>query len=306
MPAVFPCRKSEGTDMAKMILFAIAIFAAIMAPCAFAEQTLTASKIAAAPIIDGKADEPLWQEALPVITHDNVADIDVELRAVYSEDMIFFLVKFPDGDESRTHKSWVWNPSQDIYEVGKDREDVFIFKWNTASDTIVDMRLDSEDIYAADEWFWKAWRSDPAGFSDDKFQIISSSKREEATELTTRSDKTMYLQRLPDKGRTVFETVMPEDFTENVIPRFRHVAPTESCADIPAKGAWQEGAWTIEFARKLKTGNDDDVQFSPGARYQFGISRYEIAGRKPEQDLTQPLYGCGDVSEDLYLVFAEK
>lgn len=36
-----------------------------------------------------------------------------------------FLVKFPDKDESRTHKSWVWDEEHDIYVVGNDEKMYF-------------------------------------------------------------------------------------------------------------------------------------------------------------------------------------
>ena len=60
-----------------------------------------------------------------------------------------------------------------------------------------------------------------------------------------------------------------------------------------------------EFARHLDTVNDDDVRLEPGKTYLFGISRFEVAGRQPDPDLTQPLYGSGDTSEPLYLVFGK-
>ena len=70
-----------------------------------------------------------------------------------------------------------------------------------------------------------------------------------------------------------------------------------------AKGVWQNDRWTIEFARKLTTGQPDDVQFTPGEKYLFGISRYEIAGRQSNAKLSDPLYGTGDVNETLWLQF---
>ena len=66
---------------------------------------------------------------------------------------------------------------------------------------------------------------------------------------------------------------------------------------------WKDGQWTIEFTRKLDTGHNDDVLFKTTGKYQFGISRYEVAGREPEKNASQPLYGCGDVGEKLNLIF---
>ncbi len=91
----------------------------------------------------------------------------------------------------------------------------------------------------------------------------------------------------------------------DIVGRFINRIPSGSRADIKAKGVWKDGEWTIEFGRALNTGNDDDIQFNIEKSYQFGISRHEIAGRKPNPNLSQALYGSGDISEMLILDFHE-
>ena len=88
-----------------------------------------------------------------------------------------------------------------------------------------------------------------------------------------------------------------------MIPQFTNKKPSGSRADIKAKGVWHKGEWCIEFARSLYTGHQDEVQFELGQPYFFGVSRFEIAGRESDPKLSQPLYGAGDVSEKLWLVF---
>lgn len=39
--------------------------------------------------------------------------------------------------------------------------------------------------------------------------------------------------------------------------------PLGSAADVGAKGKWADGWWTLEFARRLDTGEADDTTFSP-------------------------------------------
>ena len=41
--------------------------------------------------------------------------------------------------------------------------------------------------------------------------------------------------------------------------------------DIKARGAWLNGIWTVEVARKLNTGHADDVQFDTSKPYYFDI-----------------------------------
>lgn len=41
--------------------------------------------------------------------------------------------------------------------------------------------------------------------------------------------------------------------------------------DIKARGVWLNGMWTVELARKLRTGHKDDVQFEVGGTYFFDM-----------------------------------
>ena len=269
----------------------------------FAEQTLVAQRVGKEPIIDGTDADPAWTKVKTITTHDDVADIDITLKAVYTGKKIFLLVSFPDPDESRTHKSWVWDRGMELYKMGNDREDVFVFKWNMGASP-VDLSIYAENPYKADVWFWKACRTDPVGYADDKLHILSSKYMKDATELTSKGGKTTYLLRQGDSGVAAFRTKLQIEHVSDVVRRFIYQTPSGSRADVKAKGVWMDGKWTIEFGRALNTGNDDDVQFDLKKGYQFGVSRYEIAGRKPNPQLTQPFYGSGDVSEVLTLIFA--
>ncbi len=65
-----------------------------------------------------------------------------------------------------------------------------------------------------------------------------------------------------------------------------------------SKRYWNNGRWTIEFARKLNTNNMDDILLEKGKDYSFATSITEIAGRKPEHDSDNPMFGgAGEVGE---------
>lgn len=255
-----------------------------------------------APVIDGSADDSAWRDATAIITHDKIADIPITMRTVYTSEKIFFLVSFPDPDESRTHKNWSWSRERTIYDVGNDREDLFIFKWNMNPET-VDLSIYADNDYKADIWFWKACRTDPAGFADDKMHILEKTVTKNSTELTSKSGEKRYLVREGDSGTNSYEINLQAEFAGNTLPRYNIRQADGSRGDVRAKGRWRNGIWTLEFARSLQTGHADDLQFDPAASYLFGVSRYEIAGRKPNPGISQPLYGCGDVSEALTLSF---
>ncbi|MBU1852430.1 MAG: hypothetical protein KJ957_00105 [Candidatus Omnitrophica bacterium] len=291
--------------MKKKIVFMLMVLVYLfVSNTSYGDQRVVAEKITQAPVIDGKPDESLWEEVQAIVSHDDIADIDITLKAAYTDEEIFFLVTFPDPDESRMHKEWIWDKDADMYKTGPSREDTFVFKWNMEP-APVDLSVYSDDPYITDVWFWKACRTDPVGFADDKIQALALIKNPKARELTSKSGSTMYLQRLGDEGRAAYKDVLFIEYKGDIVPNFENQTPTGSRADIRAKGSWSSGRWAIEFRRLLNTGNADDIQFVPGKSYQFGITRYEIAGRSPDPTTTQPLYGCGDVTEVLTLEFGE-
>ena len=212
------------------------------------------------------------------------------------------MVIYSDPEASRRHKSWIWDSTNNLYVQGNDREDAFVFKWNLESRPI-DLRLSSDDIYSADVWSWKACRTDPFGYADDIIQIVGTRDVKYSMKLPSRSGKDRYLLRKADSGTSAYKSNLPVDYAGYRVHRFANVIPTGSRADIRAKGVWNDGIWTIEFSRELQTGNEDDVAFDTKKSYEFGVSRYQIAARKANPKLSQPLYGSGDINEILTLVF---
>ncbi len=267
-----------------------------------AAQQLVASKTEAPPLIDGLPDDPAWQVSPTLTTTDKVTQIPIKLQAVYTDEHIFIKARFTDQNENRDHKVLVWNGAEKVYRTSSKREDSFVIKWSMEP-VKVDMSLESETPYKADVWFWKAFRTDPVGFADDKFHVFGAQKTKESRDILLPSGKTMYLTRSSDTGRSSYKSIAYEKFSGDEVPRYEHRHPEGSRADIKAKGGWADGFWTIEFKRALDTGHSDDIQLDPSLEYQFGVSRHEIAGKRPNPALEQPYYESGDVGEELTLVF---
>ncbi len=268
----------------------------------YAESKLISTKVDRPPVVDGKGQDPVWEQASELVTHDKVADLDIVLKSVYTDDQIFFMVRYADPDESRLHKPWVWNETDQIYKAGPEREDVFVFKWALKEETD-DLSVHADLPYDADVWFWKAHRTDPVGFADDKIQHLSATKMEKSKKIKSKSGKDMFLQRKGDQGKSAYKSKLQIENIGDKIAQFEYRSPTESRADVKAKGLWENNSWCVEFSRPLITGQPDDIQLDIAKNYLFGVSRYEIAGRKPDPKLSQPLYGSGDVSEKLVLHF---
>ena len=286
-----------------IMLWALLVLVGVLADAGRADQSLIVPWTAESPIIDGVASEPVWSVASGLTTHDIVADIDLELKALHSGDGIYFLVRFADPDCSTTHRSWVWNNQLGEYEPGKDREDVFALKWSLSGDD-ADLSLSSVQPYTADVWFWKACRTNPLGYADDKLQRLGTQPTASGRKILDKAGGTKFLTRQSDAGTGAYRTRLVIVNEGAMIPRFELVEPTGSRADIRAKGVWSDGFWTIEFSRPMVTGHNDDVQFHPEGSYRFGVSRFEMAARPEDPAAGQPKYGSGEVSEIITLRFA--
>jgi hypothetical protein len=291
----------------KMILPLLAISLAlgpILATQSRAEgqAELISVKVENAPTIDGKANDAAWSSAKPVVTFDNLAKIKLTLRSVYTADRVYFLVSFPDSTENRHHKTQNWLPGQSRYRIGNIREDTFVFKWSMEAG-LVDMHIDAKAPYKADIWYWKSHRTDHAGYADDKMHVYSSLRTPNSKSLISKNGSRFYLTRPGDSGHAAYMTLIHGAHIGDSAPLYKLVTPQGSRADVRAKGVWRDGVWTVEFARKLVTGNADDVQFNTRQAYAFGVSRYEIAGRKMNPKLQQPWFGAGEIGEILSLRF---
>jgi hypothetical protein len=265
-------------------------------------KQLIAVKVDEAPAIDGKIEDPAWTVATALTTWDPLAKIEITIKSVYTDGEIFMLVQFPDETENREHKTMVWDGAAGIYKTGPKREDTFVFKWNMEPYP-VDLTVSGEDSYAADTWYWKSNRTDHAGYADDKIQVYGNERVAESTEVIGKSGRPFFLHRSGDEGRAAYTVLIHDKYVADTIPKYAYRDPQRSRADIRAKGRWQNMTWTIEFGRKLDTGHHDDVQFLPTQGYQFGVSRYEIAARRVDPAIEEPLFGAGEISEPLELVF---
>lgn len=267
----------------------------------YADQSITAAKIDTPVSIDGIADDSQWKKASSITVFDPVAAIKIKIKSVHTDDSIFFLVSYPDPSESRQHKTWKWSKEKEIYIMGPEREDAFIFKFNMKKKP-VDLSIHANNAYESDIWYWKADRTDPSGFADDKIQILSLQPSLKTRKLIHESGNIYYLTRKGDAGSSSYKNTIHTEYIQERMPHFSHLTPTGSRADITAKGKWHNEEWTIEFGRKLVTGYGDDIAFTKPGKFQFGISRYEIAGRPPEKRSDQPLFGTGDTGENLTLI----
>lgn len=269
------------------------------------EIELISAPVTERPTIDGRADERVWETLPAVTTLDFASQRPITLKSVHTEDEIFFLVTYPDQAPSETHKSWEWDSQEKIYKQILDREDVFVFKWSMVGNE-VNLGFQNADPHQADIWYWKARRTNPSGFADDKWQTLSYENHKDAKPVQSSRHGELYLRRVGDAGQSAYAEQLPDDYQGDVLSRYLPRQPQGSRADIRAKGHWQDGAWSIEFSRRLYTGHADDIVLIPGGNYLFAVSRYEMAAGAELEASNQPLYKMGDAFDRLILRVVNK
>jgi hypothetical protein len=267
------------------------------------EMTLVSVPVAEAPVIDGRASEAFWEKAPAITTLDYSSQRPITLRSVHVRGEIFFLVTFPEEIPHETHKTWVWDKREEIYREGMDREDVFIFKWSMSGND-VDLRLREPMPHRADIWFWTAHRGNWSSYANDKMQAVSTKPSPSARKIQSARHGTLYFDRWADAGKAPWEQKMFFEYKGDTLDQFAPGKPSGSRGDIRAKGVWSKGQWTIEFARKLNTGHDDDVVLKPGATHLFAVACYAMAMDTPHQEWSRPLYRTGDAFDRLFLSLA--
>ena len=74
------------------------------------EGALVAIPVDTAPTLDGVADEAFWADAAAIVsrsrTRANMGTSTVNIKSVYADDMVYFLVTWADPTESFMRSPW--------------------------------------------------------------------------------------------------------------------------------------------------------------------------------------------------------
>ena len=235
-----------------------------------------------APVIDGRGDDAAWRLADPLevevteLEGDRKGETEwLQLRCVRTTSDIYIRVDWPDKTKDDTHKSWDWNAQKRAYEQGPDREDVVALAFPIKGDFDADMLSGIESVW--DVWQWKAARTGPSGHAMDKTHHTTRSKPDgKAKSFKANDGRIIWIARPEDEGNSVQKSrSAPAGRTADRVAQYVKTTPSGSAADIRAAGAWDNGRWTVEFARKLNTGHSDDTAFDLSKTYRMGIAIFD-------------------------------
>lgn len=243
---------------------------------------LRAARVKAAPTIDGSPDDAAWKEAAELRLDaegrggpSKGRKTAVTLRAAVDDQHVYFLLRWQDATEDKTHKSYAWNDEKKVYEVGKDLEDNAALSFPIKGKFTANMLSGEDELW--DVWHWKAFRTGPAGYAMDRTHVFTATKPEgKAAEFDAMNGKKIWIARPEDKGDTVTkEQPGPKEKQSAAPPHYEAVKPSGSAADIQTGNSYKDGWWTVEFRRKLNTGNADDAALAPGKKSLMGLAVFD-------------------------------
>lgn len=242
---------------------------------------LVAVRVSTPPAFDGKATDAAWQSAKPlevvakgVMPKTRGTSSTVTLRAAYTDTHLYLLVQWTDATRSDSgHETWVWDADKKAYAEDTDREDVLAIAFEHTGPFTGDMLSGKEEVEVWDVWHWKAFRTNPQGFAMDGWHHHFNSKPViKANKHITEDNREVWISRLEDAGDTVEKKqAAPTENRGARVPQFLGGTPAGSAADVQAKGAWADGKWTLELARKLNTDHADDTEFDTSSFYKFAV-----------------------------------
>jgi hypothetical protein len=224
------------------------------------------------PVVDGQSADAAWQAPSPLSFEVAGASgkMTVTAEALWSPDRLWVLVRWPDKTRDDVHRPWVWSKAEKAYVAGREVEDALALSFSRDGRMGECMLAGSEA--ATDLWTWRAGRTDPSGFAEDATMTLSFQRIARANSYQTRTGRSVWVKEEPDAGSQPYQAQIVGAYAGERISRYIARTPSGSMADVAAKGAWKDGFWTVEFSRRLSTGDPADVVFAPGREIFFSVA----------------------------------
>lgn len=211
----------------------------------------------------------------------------INIKAATYKNKVYFFANWPDEKQNSEHKPFIWNKSTSRYVRGPQREDRFALQFEMEGDYTSNW-LEAK-YFKADMWHWKSSRTAPANLIHDKYTIISDTKLTRSREIKTSKNKSIYIQRISDKGNSIYTSLRYGIYKGDKLPKYvinKHLSG--SIIDVNAYSKWIKGKWYLEINRKLNTNHNDDVAFIKDKKVKFGIAVFN-ASPKEEHFISETL-----------------
>jgi len=318
----------------------VPVLGAAPGPGAEPPVTLQCPHLPSPPDLDGDLSDAAWRACRPIrvfvhqpYTSSGIGNIVAELRAGWSGESIYVGVRWPDPSASLKKDLWTFDgekwtkdPEEDedrlalIFPIGRTVPD---FGRYGCAITCHAARVGAPVLggkprwyhrmngpnQRMDAWHWKSVRSNPLGFTDDKYwddQPLSADPHHagrhpddepagtRAERRNVNTDRTgPAMMQDPDKPASIpgfllageAVSIDPTRFKPRDIVCGRIIARARgSRGDVSSRGVHRDGHWNVEFRRPLRTGHDDDVVFEPGTTIPFSLAVFENVPEYRKED----------------------
>jgi hypothetical protein len=252
-------------------------------------EEVVAAKVAQLPAIDGKGDDAAWGQAKELAAKldqpgEENPKKSISVKAVHDGTHLCLLLTWSDGDQSAEHAPFVLKG--DAYEEDAEKvEDACTVSLALEGAFDSNMKAGIESKW--DVWEWGAQRTN-AGYARDRVYQFTKTKppAEIKSRRLTAKEGHIFFVRTDDAGTPASKkNEAPAAKGKPVVAQFEGQKPAGSGADVEARGAWAGGKWTVEFKRKLKTGNADDAVLEAGKSIQIALATFDKS-EKSDHDVT--------------------
>ncbi|GEM_PF-373751 len=236
---------------------------------------LRAAWVSRLPAVDGDPSDPTWARAQELEVDVTPSGRGLRVRAVHDGKRIVLLVRWEDPTRDALYRPWVWDPARNAYHQNEQADDglaVAIYRDPQIQDPCM---LQGRDL-EADMWVWRAFWADLSGYASDGRLQISRTRMPRSNPYPSRDGSgQLWIREEPDVGAYPWSFFVPVEFQGSVVPSYKPSRAAGSRADVTAKGVWAEGVWSVEMSRRLRTGNEDDVELVPGKAYPLAFAVYD-------------------------------
>jgi hypothetical protein len=195
------------------------------------------------------------------------------IAALWSPERLWILARWPDLNKNDQHHPWLWSKETQAYVEGPEVEDALSLAF-AKEGRMGDCMLGGAEA-AVDLWTWGAGRTDSSGYAEDATMTLGFRQLPRANSFQARNGRTVWIRREPDAGVRPYQTQVAGTYAGDLVPRYRTGLPSGSMADVRARGSWSEGVWTVEFSRRLSTGDPADAVFAPGRETFFSVAVFD-------------------------------
>lgn len=233
---------------------------------------------------------PLRPQNLAMPSIDKVSVPEVTLKAMNDGQRIAICLSWPDATQDQNVDAARFTDAVAIqlpldpdasFMMGAAKMPVQIIHWKALWQKDIDEHFqDVQDVHPNywSDLYWFAVRSEPTATQPAQYRLPES--------FNNPLSRLWLIAYQAQNPLAAFDRKQP---VEELIAEGFGTLVTQIRSSSQARGVWRDGRWTVVIVRPLRTEDEEDFQFHPGARGQIGVAVWDgasqnVGGRKQYSD----------------------